>query len=111
MTLLEALKKLQQDGPYNERDGICHNLEYLMYGEDGRDPFDEDQPDPCELLAPQFESWDEYSGNEAYPIALEGWMRPSSAYWSSENSNKWVGEYGEVRKRLLQHCITELESV
>lgn len=107
MTLLEALHTLRRLGPTDEDDGICHNLDRLMYGEDGRDW---EQPDPCDLLRPQFESWPEYSGNYAYPIALEGWMRPSSAYWSSENSNKWVGEYGDARRRLLDHCITELEN-
>lgn len=110
MTLLEALHTLRRNGPTNTSDGICHNVEYLMYGEEGRDIFDAAQPDPCDVLRPQFESWPEYSGNCAYPIALEGWMRPSSAYWSSENHNKWEGEYGDARRRLLDHCITELEN-
>lgn len=110
MTLLEALHRLRDHGPVSEADGICHNLEHLAYGEEGRDIFDAFQPDPCETLRPHFESWPEYSGNEAYPIALEGWYRPSAAYWSSENSNKWVGEYGAARRRLLDHCIAELEN-
>lgn len=111
MTLLEALKKLQQDGPHNEHDGICHNLEELLYGAEGRDIFDGHQAEPCDLLRPHFESWPEYSGNEAYPVASHSGLQPYSAYWSREQRNKWVGEYGEARKRLLQHCINELEAL
>lgn len=110
MTLLEALHRLRDHGPIDTADGICHNAEAILYGEEGRDTFDVSQPDLCELLMPQFESWPEYSGSPAYPVAMEGWRMPSSAYWSREHHNKWEGEYGAARRRLLDHCITELES-
>lgn len=111
MTLLEALKELQQEGPLSVRDGICHNVEALLYDAEGRDIFDGQQEDPCDLLEPHFKSWDEFSGDDAYPVADTIGIRPSSAYWSRHNYDKWAGDYGAARKRLLQHCINELEAL
>lgn len=47
-------------------------------------------------------SWEEYSGDAAFPISdPDGKLKPSKKYWAS--TDKWSGEYGEARIRLLKH--------
>lgn len=60
-----------------------------------------------------FERWPKYSGNPRYPV-------PSvTAGFSAENQfnttclgsdSFWEGEYGALRKELLQFCIGQLEN-
>jgi hypothetical protein len=101
MTLLEALYTLRRDGPADATDGICYNLELIMSGE---------LAFSRRCLLRQFMSWPEFSGNITYPVPLEGTKNPATVYWARQNHDKWVGEYGDARRRLLDHCITELEN-
>lgn len=111
MTLLDALRHIQQCGPSgNIEEGICHNADLLMFGEDGQDWTSEElEPDACDRLMPYFKTWPEYSGSPAYPVSLAGFNTPSGAYWSHAGKNKWEGEYGAARRRLLDHCVLQLE--
>lgn len=47
-------------------------------------------------------SWYEYSGDDTFPVSdPEGKLEPREKYWAS--TDKWSGEYGEARVRLLKH--------
>lgn len=87
--LLNALIKLQEDGPNNDEIGICNNID-------------------CDDLALLFKSWSKFSGCIEYPVpSPHGRESPLDAYYGYDNI--WEGAYGKLRKELLQHCINELE--
>lgn len=47
-------------------------------------------------------AWEEYNGDSIFPISdPDGKLKPSKKYWVS--IDKWAGEYGEARIRLLKH--------
>ena len=50
-----------------------------------------------QLMKPMFEQWPEYSGDINYPVP----HKIESSSLAFANINKWSGEYGESRKRLL----------
>jgi len=59
--------------------GICYNLHLHRINMD--------------LVFDHAESWEEFSGNRAYPV-------PGGRYVYRKSDNLWIGEYGESRKRL-----------
>lgn len=78
-------------GTQSKSNGICYgysiNSGYSLVGLD---------------LKFGIKSWEEYSGNAAFPISdPDGKLKPSKKYWAS--TDKWAGEYGEARIRLLKH--------
>lgn len=57
--------------------------------------------------------WPKYSGSEGYPVpyafpAKPGYLSPYAAFWETHSGCFWVGEYGVLRKELLDFCIEEL---
>lgn len=80
-----------------------------------------------EFLNECFKSWDEFSGNINFPVPVLSDMEipekvkdrddpewiAGFAYCSGingHNLDKWSGEYGETRRRLVRHIINILES-
>ncbi|QJT71819.1 hypothetical protein TH1_137 [Shewanella phage Thanatos-1] len=56
-----------------------------------------------------YSTWPKFSGNFSYPVpSPKGDVHPSKVYWS--DTPKWTGEYGDLRKELLDHSIKLLES-
>lgn len=96
--ILKALKALRKraDGwwlfgvPRNFL-GICGNLSHLLDGDGGGF-----------VVARLSKGWPEHSGDGVYPI-----VGGVEAYWKTRN--KWSGEQGEARKRLLDYMIAKLE--
>lgn len=93
-TLLERLRAMRDDGPEFCHAGICGNLGRL-------DERDEEQLDVL------FQSWPKFSGSVAYPVPGVDRMTPLEAFVYIRAV--WVGEYGDLRRELLDHCIAELE--
>jgi len=60
-----------------------------------------------QILNRLFRSWPKFSGDAHYPVP-SGIERVSaqSAYYQYA---KWTGNYGKMRRKLLDHCINELE--
>ena len=58
---------------------------------------------PVEVLMFGFRSWDEYSGVHGYPVSdpTNKGVGAKRSYFNSVN--KWDGEYGAARVRLLNH--------
>lgn len=95
-TLLEALLAIR-DGERDPAHGICHAVEQHAGLRVANENY-------ALMLG-----WPEHSGDEAYPVPAPIPGRSNSgAYWAC--GNKWVGEYGAARLRLLDWCINELES-
>lgn len=85
--------------------GICSNVDDLWDHKTGYDYRDLYMMKMDEL----FTSWPEYSGCETFPVpAPPGDLDYAQVYHSIEN--KWVGEYGASRKRLLDYMIEQLEA-
>lgn len=61
-----------------------------------------------DLMRELFRSWPKYSGDSGYPIPSPHGGSPSKAYYSA--TNFWSGEYGDLRKDLLVHCLNKLRN-
>lgn len=95
-TLLERLRTLRDAGPKFCHVGICGNIGTVSGGDE-------------EHLAVLFRSWPKFSGNVVYPVPGVDRMTPSAAW--ARIHDVWVGEYGALRRELLDHCIAELEAL
>lgn len=94
-TLLERLRTLRDDGPEFCYAGICGNIGTVSGG-------DKEQLDVL------FRSWPKFSGSVVYPVPGVAGMTPGGAF--AHIRDVWVGEYGDLRRELLDHCIAELEA-
>lgn len=55
-----------------------------------------------------YETWKYYSGEPKFPVpSTIEYLAPREAYYSEYN--KWQGEYGALRRDLLNHVIEQLE--
>ena len=55
-----------------------------------------------------FKAWEKFSGIVLYPVpSISADLSPIDAYRSNP---RWTGEYGELRRELLQHCIDTLDA-
>lgn len=89
MTLLEALKRIRDDGPAEDGVGICLNV----------------RPHKDEFLD-LARGWPKHSGRRYFPVPMPRFT-PAEAY---AELPKWVGEYGARRMELVNWCIEHLES-
>lgn len=56
-----------------------------------------------------FKAWEKFSGIVLYPVpSISADLSPIDAYRSI---HRWTGEYGELRRELLQHCIDTLDAM
>lgn len=99
--LSAALNIMDNWGDIDSNSGLCGNIDAAM-------------PTYCpqEYLHSVFEKWPEYSGNEYYPVPAPGEYRvaegdydPAMGIYEYSEYNKYSGEYGEARKRLLAFII------
>jgi hypothetical protein len=108
LELLLALREKAQGDVHNPfdnpwtRSGICW---WVIKGSQGG-------LCPQLLFLPAYQTWPEYSGNPTYPVPEplggggEYLFTPEGcgeAYFAT--LNKWEGEYGASRRRLLDHLI------
>lgn len=97
--LLENLNKLKDlvASEVQPQEGICYHAKF---------PHDKDKPQLILLIHSLFEKWPKFSGRILYPV-------PGVQDYTAERSftrfPKWSGEYGELRKELLEFMILELE--
>lgn len=59
------------------------------------------------ILHGLFKTWDKFSGVLSYPVP-DKTGDPRGAF---KTLPKWKGEYGDLRKELLKHCIATLEQI
>lgn len=104
LLLLEALYSIKAEPGYRTC-GICDNVECLL------DELDEDDERKVNrILRDLFVSWPKFSGDIIYPIKAPGYQTGEASYLSEENHNKWEGEYGNLRKELLDFLINSLKN-
>ena len=95
---LQVLKGMQQGRILSHKTGICDNLS-LSHVVDSRDGY---------AIIQRFStSWEKYSKDKEYPVpSTDKNYSPLNMYHMTKNI--WVGKYGDLRKELLQHLITEI---
>lgn len=101
MKVFEALEQMKQNGPAAPLYGICSNLDSVSGFNQVGHIWRENQ-DVC------FRSWDEFSGNDSYPVPSDNPRRgPQLAFDYASEESMWSMEqpYGQSRWRLLDHCI------
>lgn len=106
VTLLKVLKMVHEEATkhrngkrtanwFNTYAGICYNARETGYQQ-------------CRTPNIIFQEWASYSGDIQYPVPSPkpGWT-PRGAFYNVDDC--WVGEYGDLRMDLLNHCIKTLE--
>lgn len=109
MTLLKALKMVHEEATKHRKGektaswfltyaGICDNTWIAGHRQGGF----------YQTIKPIFKEWASYSGDIVYPVPSPkpGWT-PRKAFCIVDDL--WVGEYGNLRMDLLNHCIKTLE--
>lgn len=99
--VLQALIIMRDGTVRRAEEGICYNLTMLvpLLGWEVR-----------ELVVELFKGWPKHSGNPKYPVPstyVEGAPPAIGAAMSMyyDTTDLWVGEYGELRKELLDYTI------
>lgn len=94
--LLERLKTIRRFGPRRREFGICMNAN-----------------NASEMLriAPK---WKHYSGSTYYPVPDpknmdKKWRAEDKYLHTCKKGDMWTGEYGRLRRDLLDFCIETLE--
>lgn len=103
ISMLACLKKLRDEGPVSLQEGICENVRCV--GASSISP-----------MPSLWVHWPKYSGHVAYPVPAPPdkdqrvWL--SGSYYMAVNAgggDMWAGEYGELRKELLNWLIDTIE--
>lgn len=97
MRVSELLRRILTEGPVCDEVGTCGNLMRLMAR---MDDFTEVLADWDKHSTDAFNAWPESTGDTHYPVP-----GGEAAYLRNPGSNKWVGSYGNARRRLLRHLI------
>jgi len=94
-SLLNALIILDKEGCKLARTGICGNVFHMLAS-------DSDITMVIDKISDMAHTWPHHSGDACYPV--EG-----NSLQFHRHVNKWVNEYGRLRKDLLKHLIKTLE--
>jgi len=102
-SFISILKDIQQYP--NKESGLCHLVDVHT------------QRDFYADLYPLFSSWKHFTGDLVYPVPRYRFWKPfrviGNAIFSPkdafETMSRWEGSYGDLRKDLLKHMISELE--
>lgn len=103
--LLQALKEVQKSPHLTS--AICTNVRRRLSAQYQRN-ISQELEDTLESL---FVKWPKYSGIPSYPIPSVTLGLTALAQFDTvalDRSSFWEGEYGELRKELLQFCIDTL---
>lgn len=102
-TLLDCLIELQNGNIPCPDCGICSNLDQLSDYNIGKGS-------AFVAIQPYIQTWPANSGNDYYPIRSQEQGYSASEYYSKckEDESHWTGDYGDLRKDLLNHIINEI---
>ena len=89
--------------------GICTNLVYITKAK--HDRFRRRGSGPYQTLdmGNIAAMWPKFSGNEKFPVPAVKFKCPVQEY--NQRSNKWAGEYGALRRELLDFIIDTLKRI
>ena len=106
--LYRPLCRVQKQVPH-VRTGICNACMSEIYKLD-EFSFHKDYSHYRLEMRRLFPSWSHYSGDPEHPISSNPTLTPGQEYISSSYGDRyWFGEYGRLRKDLLNHMIKTLE--
>lgn len=114
MNLHEALKVVKKQvetdtvRPYY---GICAALDQLELDVYGSAAYINAEDTVAYQLKILFERWPKHSGTETYPVPSPDSTRSADAmfYYAMDKDAMWKGEYGALRKELLDFLIQETQ--
>lgn len=94
--LLEALQDIKANGPTKKEAGLCWNVDDYFYKRYSG-------PSPClTTMTEIWQNWPKFSGDIKFPV-------PYGDLTYFRHANKWDGEYGDLRRELLDFLIAQLE--
>lgn len=102
--LLSILKELRNDVGVGEVDRYCSICEYVM--SEGFWGYSEIFKPILRKLGSE---WEHFSGDVTYPVPDPDGVFNSQDIFEDIDVNMWEGEYGALRKDLLNFMISELE--
>lgn len=108
--LLQALKEVQES-PYHTSAiciNVCAKLRKLPQYQRN---ISQEREELVDMLACLFKKWSKYSGVPSYPVPSVTLGLTAYGQFSIvaiDRGSFWEGEYGELRKELLQFCIDTL---
>lgn len=97
--LLMALYRIKLR-PVGKRAGICYSVDQVLRHQ---------ETDRYSKMEQLFVSWPKFSGRMVYPVPSPWGNCPQYEFFES-GALKWSGEYGRLRKELLDYMITSLEA-
>lgn len=100
--LLASLRVIQDTPVESLHSGICNELCLAHF----------QSYDARRYILKFYETWPSYSGCPVYPVPCPDGGIPDFAYARAPglpDNFRWIGPYGDLRKSLLVHIITELE--
>lgn len=95
--LLQLLWGMKRGELLNPHFGICHHLNDL-----------ETRTEKSRAKM-WMQQWPEYSGCPTYPVAAPSTYEEADLEGAYDDHDKWVGEYGSSRIRLLNYLIRRCE--
>lgn len=108
--VIKALKRLRFNGPDKDalHNGICEQVMSDLYHRGILDDDGVDKELIYIMMVPAFKSWEKFSGNAHYPVPSTVGADPFLAFHLTDN--KWIGEYGNLRRELLDHMIAYFQN-
>lgn len=101
--------------PFNEMSGICHQVDELFERGIIEEGLSESLYIGGAFLDQCFESWDNFSGESAYPVPSidQDFITAGDMFDSiiDDEGNMWTGAYGDLRKDLCRHIAKEIEKL
>ena len=97
-SLIELLWKMKRGELLYAGYGICYHLAEHCADDDER-----------QLAKQWMRQWPEYSGCPSYPVAAPSTYEEADPEGAFDDLDKWVGEYGSSRIRLLNYLIRRCE--
>lgn len=92
--VIELLEKWAENGPEKYRSlGICGNLDWV-FNDIGLGLYD--------ILQPLWLDWEHYSGISVNPVPGK---------YRFDDSDKWIGKEGELRKDLCRHLAEKFKEM
>lgn len=103
--LLNALMAIKEK-PALSQVGICPNIEYATLNVPGTNDYR-----ISKFFKAIAKTWPKFSGDLGYPVPAPFGVAKSGyqAYYSYSEDSMWEGDYGALRKELLNYAISALE--
>lgn len=119
LNLLSKIKETDMSKHYMKAHGICHIFDQRLASLLHELAIKDFEPEPpllydirefyVERISSVMQQWPKYSGDMKYPVpSTEDLLGPRHMYINSKNL--WTGEYGDLRKELLDFLIERFKA-